>query len=192
MKNLSVRKITTCAVLSSLALISFMLENLLPPLILPGARLGLSNIFILLSAIVLGWGYGYATLLVKVTLGSIFAGNFSAILYSLPAGLLSLSLELVLILVIKRFSLVATSIAGATLNITVQNLVFCLIPGYQEYLSYLPYLSIIGIGSGLVVGLVTHLIIKKINFSFLNKEITKTQENNTFPIKRNLPTINQL
>lgn len=178
MKNLSVRKITTCAVLSSLALISFMLENLLPPLLLPGARLGLSNIFILLSSLVLGWGYGYATLLVKVTLGSIFAGNFSALLYSLPAGILSLSIELLLIFLVKRVSIVATSIAGATLNITVQNLVFCLITGYQEYLSYLPYLSLIGIGSGLIVGLVTHLIIKKVNFNFLNKDIIKTQENN--------------
>lgn len=178
MKNLSIRKITTCAVLSCLALIAFMLENLLPPLVLPGARLGLSNIFILLSSLILGWGYGYATLIIKVTLGSIFAGNFSAILYSLPAGILSLSLELVLILVIRKVSIIASSIAGATLNVTVQNIVFCLITGYAEYLSYIPYLSLIGIGSGFIVGLVTHLIIKRVNFNFLNKDIKKTQENN--------------
>ena len=44
MKKPSVKKLALCGVLTAFALIAFMLENLLPPLFLPGARLGLSDI----------------------------------------------------------------------------------------------------------------------------------------------------
>ena len=184
MKNFTLRKITLCALLTAFALISFILESLFPPLILPGARMGISNVFILLSALILGSVYGYATLIIKVTLGSIFSGNVSALLYSLPAGLISLTLELLLIVWTKKVSVLAGSIAGATLNITVQNLVFCIITGYIEFLYYLPYLAVIGAVGGCIVGFIVHLIFKKVNLSFLSRYINFERENNFEQEKR--------
>ena len=97
MKNLITKKITLCALLSTFALIVFMLEGLFPPIIIPGAKMGLSNVFILLGIIILGHWYGFAILLVKVVLGSVFAGNVSGIIYSLPAGLITCIFEVFLI-----------------------------------------------------------------------------------------------
>jgi heptaprenyl diphosphate synthase len=156
--------------------IAFTLESLFPPLILPGARMGISNVFILLCAIYLGSIYGYATLIVKILLGSIFSGNISSIIYSLPAGLISLTLELALFLWINKASIVASSIAGAVVNVTIQNLVFCLVTDSAEYLSYLPYLSLTGVIGGLAVGFIVLLTVKKLKFNFLNTN--SDEENN--------------
>ena len=176
MKNLRLKKITLCGLLCSFAVIAFTLESLFPPLILPGARMGISNVFILLCAIYLGSIYGYATLIVKILLGSIFSGNISSIIYSLPAGLISLTLELALFLWINKASIVASSIAGAVVNVTIQNLVFCLVTDSAEYLSYLPYLSLTGVIGGLAVGFIVLLTVKKLKFNFLNTNSDK--ENN--------------
>jgi uncharacterized membrane protein len=47
-------KITLTAILSALALITFLIESLFPPLFIPGARLGLANLFILIAIVILG------------------------------------------------------------------------------------------------------------------------------------------
>ena len=167
MKKLTLRKITTCGILTSFAVIAFTLENLFPPLFIPGARMGISNVFILLSALLLGSVYGYATLIVKILLGSIFSGNVSSVLYSLPAGLISLTLELALICWTKKVSIIAGSISGAVVNVTLQNTVFCLVTGASEYLAFLPYLASIGIVSGCIVGFAVYLSIKKVKLPFL-------------------------
>ena len=48
-KYFSARRIATLAVLTAMGLIMFMVESLFPPLFLPGAKMGLSNIFSLLT-----------------------------------------------------------------------------------------------------------------------------------------------
>ena len=169
--NIKLKKLTLCALLTAFAVLSFTLENLFPPLVLPGARMGISNIFILLSAIYLGAPYGFATLIIKITLGSLFAGNISAIMYSLPAGIISLSLELLLLTFIKKVSLVSVSVAGSVINVTIQNTVFCLVTGVTEYLGYLPYLALISVISGLIIGFTVYIVIKKVSVPFLRENI---------------------
>lgn len=164
--NIRLRKIALCGVITSFALIAFILEGLLPPLFLPGARLGLSNAFILLVALLCGWQYAFASLIIKIVLGSIFAGNISSIMYSLPAGLFSLTLQIILIFVLNRFSIVSVSVFGAVVNSTIQNLVFCLVTGSLEYLYYLPYLALISVFSGALVGFIVYLTIKKLPEKF--------------------------
>ena len=110
--NFKLFKVTLCAILSALGTIAFTIEGLFPPLFLPGARLGVSNIFILLAAIILGGKYAFITLMVKTVLGSLFAGNLSMILYSLPAGAIALTVELIIIYIIRKTSVVAVSVGG--------------------------------------------------------------------------------
>ncbi len=172
MKKFPTFKIVICALISAIATLSFMLESLFPPLILPGARLGISNIFILLSAIALGYVYGYFTLIVKVLLGSLLSGNFFSIVYALPAGLIALTIEILLFYLVKNISLICISIVGAVINITVQNVMFCLITNTAEYLAYCPYLALLGVIGGLFVGFAVHFIIKLLpNKFFASSEI---------------------
>ncbi|MBQ7340329.1 MAG: Gx transporter family protein [Clostridia bacterium] len=162
MRNVRLKKLALCGLLSTLSLITFLIENLFPPLIIPGAKIGLSNVFILLSALVLGAGYGYATLVIKVLLGSLFSGNISAIVFSLPSGAIALTLEIIAIYFIKRSSIVSISVLGAVVNITTQNLIFCLYTQTPQYLVYLPYLALIGILGGVVTGFAVYIISKRL------------------------------
>lgn len=183
-------KISFCALLSTLALIAFVLEGLFPPLILPGARMGLSNIFILIAIFTLGGRYAFAVLAVKTVLGSLFGGNISAVIYSLPSGLVALTAELFLIYVVKKVSVVAISVVGAVINVTMQNLTFCLVVGSTEYLLYLPYLALIGVVAGVVVGFATFLAVKKLP---LPKKLFETKtlgEKDRSPIDDNNHTTN--
>ena len=160
MKRISTFKLVFCGIFSALATVAFIIESLFPPLFLPGARMGVSNIFILLSALTLGSVYGFITLFVKVTLGSLLSGNVFSIVYSLPSGMIALAVELLILNFCNQVSIVCISVFGAVLNITVQNATFCLITKTTEYLYYLPYLSLMGIIGGLIVGFAVYLIIK--------------------------------
>ena len=162
MNNKKIKKITFTALYSSLALIIFYVESLFPPLIIPGAKMGLSNVFILLATITISPLHGFFTLLTKVILGSLFIGNFSAIIYSLPAGMIALLIEVLILNFIKKTSVVSVSIAGAVINITIQNAIFCLYTSTIGYLSYLPYLAIIGVLGGCVTGFAVYLAIKRL------------------------------
>ena len=150
-----------------MATIAFVIEGMFPPLFLPGARMGVSNVFILLSAILLGGRYGFAVLIVKILLGSLLSGNVSSAIYSLPSGILALSIELILLYFTNKISVVAISVFGAVLNSTVQNAVFCIVTKTPEYLAYLPYLALIGAVAGLIIGLAVYLTVKKFSFDKL-------------------------
>lgn len=169
MSNRLTKKIALTALLSAFSLITFVIEGLLPPLFLPGARLGLSNVFILLTVIVLGWQYAFAALIIKTVLGSLFAGNISAIMYSIPAGTISLTLQILLLYFTKRISVIAISVCGSVINTIVQNVVFCIITNTTAYLAYSPYLALIGVLSGTIVGFIIYLIVKKLPVGVLFK-----------------------
>lgn len=176
MKKSYTFKFALCALYSAFGILSFMLENLFPPLFLPGARLGISNVFILLATVTLGYAYGLTVLIVKTLLGSVFSGNASAILYSLPAGLISLSLEALLLTGIEKISVVAISVAGSVVNVTVQNAIFCAVTKTAEVIVYLPYFALIGIIGGAAIGFTVYLIIKKLPQKLLTAEENKQEK----------------
>ncbi len=154
-------KLSLSGIFSALAIVSFVIENLFPPIFFAGARIGVSNIFILLSLFILGEPYAYAVLILKTVLGSLIAGNISMLMYSLPSGALALTLEIFLARLLKT-SVICLSTAGAVINITMQNLIFCLVTNTVEVLYYLPYLALIATLSGLTVGFATFLLVKKL------------------------------
>lgn len=160
MKHETNKKIALCGILSAAACIAFMIENLFPPLFIPGAKLGISNLFVLLALLILGVKYAFFTLLVKALVSCFFAG-FASAMYSIPAGVLALSAEILLIYAVKT-SLPCASVVGSVINVTVQNSVFCLIAETPEYLVYLPYLASIAAITGFAVGSALYLTIKKL------------------------------
>lgn len=174
---MSVKKIALCGILSALALISFMIENLFPPLLIPGGKIGVANIFVIFAALVLGFKYGLFALTFKSVLGSVFIGNVSAILYSLPAGIISYVLQVALIFYAKRVSIIAASVVGGTVNSILQGITFCIVTATREYVVFIPYLALIGILGGAIVGTTVYLLIKFLPDRFL---FIHRSENNTF------------
>lgn len=162
-KYFSAKRIATLAVLTAMGLIMFMVESLFPPLILPGAKMGLSNIFSLLALFLLGPTEAFILVVVRVVLGSMFTGNMSTLMYSLSAGLVSVMVSAALVqFAYPKVSIVAISIVAAVMHNVTQNVVFCLVSNTPEMFSYMPWLALLGILAGVIVGFAVWFILRMI------------------------------
>ena len=172
------KKIAVLALFTALSLIVFIIENQFPPLWVPGARMGLANIFSLTALVFFDLPSAFAVMAVRTILGSIFTGNISALLYSFSGGTVSLLLSAALFkFVHPKISLLSVSIAAAVCHNIIQNLVFSGLSGTVLTLSYMPYLILLGILSGAIVGGATMLLIQKIPLSAFEK-LLNGQKNN--------------
>lgn len=165
MKNkfFSARRIALLSVLTAMSLIMFMVESLFPPLFLPGAKMGLSNIFSLLALFVLGPTEAFILVVIRTTLGSVFTGNISTLMYSMTAGIVSVAVSALLVeFAYPKVSIVAISVVGAVMHNVAQNVVFCLISNTPEMFAYMPWLALIGVVAGIIVGFAVWFILKMV------------------------------
>ncbi|MGL5068053.1 MAG: Gx transporter family protein [Sarcina sp.] len=166
-KNLKdTRKLVYISLLTSLALILFIFESMIPmPFITPGAKLGLANLIIMISIYTLdSYKDALKVLLLRIFIASFFFGTPSMIIYSLCGGLLSFGV----ILFLKKFcgkylSLIGISASGAVFHNIGQLLAASLILENFGVMLYLPVLSIAGIGTGIFVGIAANFMINHLN-----------------------------
>ena len=91
--KIKTRELTLCAVLAALALALSYMESFFPLALivpLPGVKLGLANIVTVFALYQLGAAPALCILVARCLLGSLFAGNASALLFSLLGGVLGL------------------------------------------------------------------------------------------------------
>ena len=159
----SAKRVATLAVLTAMSLIMFMIESLFPPLFLPGAKMGLSNIFSLLALFVLGPTEAIILVVIRTTLGSVFTGNISTLMYSLSAGLVSVIVSTILVeFAYPKVSIVAISVVAAVIHNLTQNIVYCLVSNTPQMFSYMPWLALIGVLAGVIVGFAVWFILRTV------------------------------
>ena len=147
------KNIALCAVLASLALGLSTLEGLFPISLLvplPGVKLGLANIVTVFALYQLGAGAALAILLTRCLLGGLFAGNLSAMLFSVLGGLTAM-LVMIFLRRLPKLSVYGVSIGGAAAHNCGQIAAACLTLGSMAPLYYLPIL----LGASLITGAVT-------------------------------------
>ncbi len=170
--RLNAKRLSHVALLTALALIAFMLESLLPPLFIPGARLGIGNVFILLCLIWFSLPEAIIILIAKCLLAGLF-GGFIQVLYSFPSGLVSTLLSYLLMKYFsKYFSLIAMCALSATLHNLTQLSIFAFVTN-ANVIYYAPYLTIAGVIAGMVTGAITYYIIKKFPQEVTIKELNQ-------------------
>ena len=148
------RKLTLMAMLTALSLIVFVIEAQIPaPVPIPGVKLGIANMITLVAMLVLGRREAGLILLVRIILGSVFAGGVSALLFSIAGGALAYA---VMCLTLKRFPekmLWAVSILGAVGHNAGQLAVAIAITKTAGLLVYAPVLIASAIITGAFTGL---------------------------------------
>lgn len=158
----STRKLTTCALLSALALIFSYIEFLLPlSLGVPGIKIGLANIVVVLALYSLGAGYALAVNLIRIALSALLFGNLFSAVYALCGALFSLAVMLLL----KNpdiFSLTGVSMAGGAAHNIAQLAAAAVIAGSAKVFIYLPVLVLAGAAAGIFNGAVCTLVLRKI------------------------------
>lgn len=161
------RRITLLAFLVAVALVVTLIESMLPsPILLaPGAKLGLGNVASLIALIVLGVGDAFIVVGLKCFLGALIAGRVSGLMYSVPSGLLSLAVEVLLfVLIFDRVSVAMISLVGAIVFNCAQLFIASLITGVN-LIALLPLMLTAGLLAGAFTGLLTYYIVKKLPYS---------------------------
>ena len=150
------------AMLTALALGLSTMEYLFPVtavIPLPGVKLGLANIITLFALYRLGAKPAMSILIARCLLGSLFAGNFSALLYSLLGGIVAM-LVMIGLKQNKRLSIFGVSIGGAAGHNIGQIAAACITLGNTAVVGYLPLLLAVSLITGTVTGLVASLMFR--------------------------------
>ena len=160
---MSVKRLVRLAMLTAVALIIFIVELQIPnPFPIPGIKLGLANIITVYAV----YHYRAAEVAmivgVRILLGSVFSGNFMALLYSACGSFLCLLGMLLLKKVISERYVWLASIFGALLHNTGQMAAALLVTQTPSLLMYYPFLVVSGCLAGLFTGLCAWLLIPRL------------------------------
>ena len=172
MKHISTRQLALCAVLTALALGLSTLENLFPVTLLiplPGVKLGLANIVTVFALYQLGALPALAILTARCLLGGLFAGNASAMLFSLLGGLTAM-LVMILLRRLRCLSIYGVSIGGAAGH-NLGQMAAALITLGNTVLGYLPFLLGISLLTGTLTGFVSSLLFRAMAYQTLGKGV---------------------
>ena len=165
------RDLVYTALLVSMALAVSLVERLIPlPFVMPGAKLGLSNMVILVTLILYGFGRGMVVALLKSVLLMLIIGFGPSFLYSFSGALFSTIMMWISLKYfsekVKVFSIIGVSIIGAVSHNFAQVTVAAYILKSLMLYTYFPFLTIIAIVTGYFVGLGSYNVasqLKKIN-----------------------------
>lgn len=180
MSKHSAGQYATLALLTGMSLVVFLIENQLPSLFLPGAKLGLANLFSLLALVLFSPAEALLVVAARTLLGALFAASPSVLLYSFTGGMAGILVSAWLLYGMPApFSLPAVSVTAAVVHNLVQNIVFVLVTHTVQMLFYLPYLALAGVISGACVGLIAYLLVQKIPLS-LYERVCKSNRTRRF------------
>ncbi|HJA32710.1 MAG TPA: Gx transporter family protein [Candidatus Mediterraneibacter merdigallinarum] len=155
-------------VFTALALIFSYVELLIPINFgIPGAKLGLANLVIIIVLYKTDWKEALLLSVVRIVLAGFLFGNLFGILYSLAGGILSLAVMALL----KRsgaFSIIGVSMAGGVSHNVGQLIMAMLVVETYAVGYYLPVLLIAGLITGTLIGIAGREMLKRLDLAVLN------------------------
>ena len=156
------KKIAFLGLFVALAFVLSYIEFLLPLSIgIPGAKIGLANLAVMVILYTMGEREAIALSLIRVVLVGITFGNMSMMMYSLAGAALSL-LAMLIARRTGKSSISGVSVVGGVFHNIGQIIVAMLVLETDSLFYYLPFLIIVGTVSGVVIGLVAGLITERV------------------------------
>ena len=161
-------RVAVFGVFTALALIFSYVELLIPINFgIPGAKLGLANLVIIIVLYQTDWKEALLLSVVRIVLAGFLFGNLFGILYSLAGGILSLAVMALL----KRsgaFSIIGVSMAGGVSHNVGQLIMAMLVVETYAVGYYLPVLLIAGLITGTLIGIAGREMLKRLDLAVLN------------------------
>ena len=170
-----IRNVTNIALLTAMALAISLLEHMIPlPVPIPGAKLGFSNMIILITLNMYGFKSALIVGVLKSFLLMLITGSVSAFFYSIAGAILSaIAMAISLRYLSKIASFIGISEIGAFFHNLGQILVAMVFMGNVKMIIYFPALVIMGVFTSFFVGLSVNYVtshMKKINLGDINNE----------------------
>lgn len=169
--KLTTRELTLCAVLTAMALALSYVESFFPlslAIPLPGIKLGLANIVTLFALYALGPGQAFMILLARCLLGAVFAGNMSALIFSVLGGVTAMAV-MILLSRCGRLSIYGVSVGGAAAHSCGQVAAAVLTLGNTAPIYYLPVLLGVSLFTGALTGLIAACLFRALAHMALMK-----------------------
>ena len=139
------------------------MESLIPFFAgIPGIKLGLANLAVLFILETYTWKEAALVSAVRIVVIGFLFGNMFTIIYSLAGAALSLFV-MTLMKKSSGFSILGISVAGGVSHNIGQLIVAALIVENTSLLYYAPVLLISGVITGLLIGLLTKEVTKRIH-----------------------------
>ena len=167
------KKMIFLSLLVALGLVLGLFESMIPlPIAFPGARLGLSNIVVLVTLTVFGYKDGLIVAVLKTVLLMLVTGSVSSFFFSFAGAMLSaVSMILADRFLKKYLTLIGISEIGSFFHNFGQVLVASLVLQNKMIFTYLPFLLLLGLFTGFFVGLASIYIVNNLKINF--REVMK-------------------
>ena len=154
------------AMFLALALILSYVESLIPFFFgVPGMKLGLPNLVIVMILYCMGTKEAYLISIVRVLLSGFLFGNLFSIGYSLAGAMLSLTVMMLLKRTGKLKVITVSAIGGICHNIG-QLIVAALVVESYNIFYYTPVLLIAGLITGIIIGVISQEMILRLGRFF--------------------------
>lgn len=165
-KNKPVHKVALLGMLAAFALILGWVEHALPVVVaLPGIKLGLGNVAVLLALYLYGTREALLLTVVKVALSALLFGSLTGLLYSAAGGLLSLAVMSVLKHT-RKFTQTGVSAAGGCAHIVAQVAVAALLTSTPQVWYMLSPLMFAALVCGIITGICARLVVLRVSRYF--------------------------
>lgn len=148
------KKIPYYGLFAALAILMGYVEMLIPvPVPIPGVKLGLANVIIIIMMYFMDVKSAFFISLVRVILSGLLFAGFAGLLYSLSGAMFSF-LVMALLKKTDKFSIVGVSIAGGVFHNVGQIVVAALAVENVKMAYYLSFLLVSGVVTGMLIGIV--------------------------------------
>lgn len=154
-------KIAQYGLLVALALVLSYLESLVPSIGVPGVKLGLPNLAIVFALYRLSFRDACVISIIRVILVALLFSNGVSMAYSLAGAALSL-LVMGLLKQSGKFSETGICVAGGVAHNMGQTAVAAALLETSRLAFYLPVLCVSGTIAGIVIGLASALLIRRV------------------------------
>ena len=162
MRN-NTKKLTYLALTISFALILSFIESRIPTFVaIPGIKVGLANIAVIFTLYKFGIKESIEVSVLRVCLVSMLFGTPVSLIYSISGAVLSLTV-MILLKKLTPLNEVTISVSGGVCHNIGQIIAASIVLGTNVVGYYLPFLLLSGTIAGIVVGVASALLIKKIN-----------------------------
>lgn len=151
------KKFCLSALLLALSIAIYTLESFIPPIGIPGAKLGLSNIVTLMALLYLGVKFGACILFLRIAVTALFSGTVVSFVFSLFGGVFAFIIMSVMIKLLPNNLIWAASVMGAVFHNIGQLLAAALLIDNINVIYYLPVLTVTAIVTGAFTGIAAQL-----------------------------------
>lgn len=156
------KKVSLYGILVSLAFIASYIEVLIPfNFHIPGMKLGLANIAVLIALYTGGTKAGITVSIIRIILVGLTFGNPYSAIYGLSGGVISLAVMIAL----KKtdfFGMTGVSMAGGVAHNIGQLLCAMILLKLPAVFTYLSYLILVGTVTGALIGMIDEEVLKRL------------------------------